>query len=249
MTYEFPDSSDVVQGGSSASTTTTTATNTGGLDIATVDSSAIPAGTTGITATVDSGSSELLILHSLVLEANISGANVRTAKRVVSGMTTATVNTALDFLIKVDNAQGSTEALQVVTVDTLPKGLTYNSTQISYDGGATWATLSGVTASKNTTTGVTTVTFPAIRRLDPDGKVWGGTGTVATQLGSQGVQYRVNVTADGSALNRLTNSVRASSQSSEANSADNASSADINVTTAAEGPVPNVTDWPDTDSD
>ncbi|WP_162865380.1 DUF11 domain-containing protein [Deinococcus wulumuqiensis] len=246
VTYEFPDSSDVVQGGSSASTTTTTATNTGGLDIATVDSSAIPAGTTGITATVDSGSSELLILHSLVLEANISGANVRTAKSVVSGMTTATVNTALDFLIKVDNAQGSTEALQVVTVDTLPKGLTYNSTQISYDGGATWATLSGVTASKNSTTGVTTVTFPAIRRLDPDGKVWGGTGTVATQLGSQSVQYRVNVTADGSALNRLTNSVRASSQSSEANSADNASSADINVTTAAQGPLPNTTDWPST---
>ncbi len=228
------------QGGSTVTTTAApaTATTTGGLDIATINapSSVLPAGTKTITATIASPSGELLLVHSIVLMANTSDSNVRIVKTLQGNQTTYVVGAPLSFILAVDASQGSYEALSVVTTDTLPKGLTYNSTDISYDGGATWTALSGVGSSVDATTGVTTLTFPSVRRIDPDGKVWGGTDSIATQLGSQNVRYRVNATGNGDVIGELTNQASVSTASFEATAskADNTSSAKVTVNRAAD---------------
>ena len=213
--------------------TNTSASATGGLDIATLmaPTSVIPAGTSTITATIDSASGELLIAHSLVLMANTSNANVRIVKALEGAATTYRVGDSLKYLLTVDNSQGTYEALNVVTTDTLPKGLTYGSTEISYDGGSTWAALSGVTSSVNASTGVTSITLPAIRRLDNDGKVWGGTNAIASQLGSQNVRYRLTVTANGDVLGSLNNTVSVTTGSAESITSDNTSSAAVTIVT------------------
>ncbi|GAA5514640.1 hypothetical protein Dcar01_03396 [Deinococcus carri] len=208
----------------------TAASTTGGLDIATIfaPTSVIPAGTGTITATIDSQAGELLITHSLVVMANTSNANVRIAKTLEGTATTYRVGDALKYLLTVDNRQGTYEALNVVTTDTLPRGLTYNGTEISYDGGTSWAALSGVTTSVDAT-GVTTITLPAVRRLDNDGKVWGGTGSVATQLGTQDVKYRLSVTANGAVTGSLNNQANVTTGSAETATTDNSSSASVTI--------------------
>lgn len=213
--------------------TNTSVSATGGLDIATLlaPTSVIPAGTSTITATIDSASGELLIAHSLVLMANTSNANVRIVKALEGAATTYRVGDSLKYLLTVDNSQGAYEALNVVTTDTLPKGLTYGSTEISYDGGSTWSALSGVTSSVNASTGVTSITLPAIRRLDNDGKVWGGTNAIASQLGSQNVRYRLTVTANGDVLGSLNNTVSVTTGSAESITSDNTSSAAVTIVT------------------
>lgn len=228
--------SSVTENGTETSqvgSTNTTASDTGGLDVATVISptSVIPAGTSTITATLDSASGELLIAHSMVLMANTSDSNVRIIKALEGSATTVVTGDTLKYVLTVDNRQGVYEALNVVPTDTLPKGLTYGGTEISYNGGTTWATLSGVTTSTNGTTGVTTITMPAIRRIDNDGKVWGGTNAIATQLGTQDVKYRIAVTADGNAFGSLINTASVTNGSFEigANQADNTSSVPVTI--------------------
>ncbi|WP_198170560.1 beta strand repeat-containing protein [Deinococcus arboris] len=206
VTVEAEDGTEVIQGGSSKTGTT----NTGGLDIATFNvSSLIPADTTTINAFSSSNGGEQVNLYNVILMANTTDANVRLVKTIEGGATTLTNGDSLKYILTVDNAQGVTEALNVVTVDTLPQGLTYNSTEISYDGGTSWATLAGVTTSVSG--GVTTITTPAVRRIDPDGKVWGGTNAIATQLGTQNVRYRITATANGAAFGSVTNTATATS--------------------------------------
>ncbi|WP_158263799.1 beta strand repeat-containing protein [Deinococcus arcticus] len=160
--------------------------------------------------------------------ANASNPNVRLVKTIEGGATTITNGDSLRYILTVDNAQGVTEALNVVTVDTLPQGLTYNSTEISYDGGTTWATLTGVTTSVSG--GVTTITTPSVRRIDPDGKVWGGTSAIATQLGTQNVRYRITATANGAVFGNVTNSATATSGVTETTTvADNTGTRDVTI--------------------
>ena len=229
VTTAQEDGTEALQVGSA---TTAIASTTGGLDVATYIAAPaiIPVGSTSVTATIASPTSggELLLAHNIIVMANTTNSNVRLVKTIEGGATTVTNGNSLKYILTVDNAQGVTEALNVVTVDTLPQGLTYNSTEISYDAGATWTTLSGVTTSVSG--GVTTITTPAVRRIDPDGKVWGGTNAIATQLGTQNVRYRITATANGAAFGSVTNTATATSGVTETTTvADNTGARDVTI--------------------
>ena len=228
VSYEDESGTETLQGGSSV----TGSTSTGGVDLATFNVDRIlPAGTTTINASVASNAGEQINLYSLVLMANTTNPNVRLQKTLDGTATTVATGDTVKYILKVDNQQGATEALNVVTVDTLPRGLQYTATEISHDGGTTWTALTGVTATVHPTSGVTTVTLPAIRRLDSDGRVWGGVQPIATPIGTQHVQYRISATADGQAFGTLTNTATATSGVPETavNRVDNTGSQPVTV--------------------
>lgn len=231
VSYQDEAGTETRQGGSANTATSTT----GGVDIATVTSptSVIPAGTRSITATITAGTSELLIAHSMVVMANTSNSNIRLLKSLQGAATAYDVGDTLRYILTLDNRQGTYEALDVVTTDNLPKGLSYSGAEISYDGGTTWTALAGVSASVNGAGG-TTVTFPKVRRIDPDGKVWGGTNSVATLLGTQDVRYRLTVTANGDATGNLTNTATATNGSAETNTNDNTGSQAVTINKRAD---------------
>lgn len=232
VTYEDENGNESIQGGSSVTGTTTT----GGVDVATFNvSNILPAGTNSINAYSASNSGEQVNLYSMVVMANVNDANVRLVK-ALEGATTVSTGDTVKYLLTVDNRQGVTEALNVVTVDSLPKGLTYTGTEISYDGGTTWTTLTGVTTTVNATTGITTITLPAIRRLDNDGRAWGGTNAIATLLGTQDVRYRITTTVNGQVFGAVTNTATATSGITESvtNQADNTGTQPLTINRRAD---------------
>ncbi|MFC6618221.1 GEVED domain-containing protein [Deinococcus radiophilus] len=242
-TFDENDRTGTKQFNSTDTTSTATlhgASGTGGLDIFTMEASAarLPAGSQTITAEVNSEGGELVILHTLALMANTSTADTRVQKRLANASkTTYRAGEEVQFLLTVDNRLGSYEALNVVTTDTLPAGVTFARAEISYDGGATWQTPSGQnTAGQTVTTttaagtgGTTVVILPPVRRIDPDGSVWGGTSDIATRLGTQDVLYRVTATVTEAAVGSRTNRADVTTGSSDTNTANNTSSVPFTV--------------------
>lgn len=103
----------------------------GGLDFDTFDvSSRVSAGTTSLTATVESATGELLMLYSAVLMATTTTADLGVTK---SAPATQQGAGTLTYSITASNA-GPDEAYNVVVSDPLPAGVTF----VSASGGGTY---------------------------------------------------------------------------------------------------------------
>lgn len=155
-----------VTGGPAAATTPaatgdTAAGSVGGLDFDTFDlSNQVSAGTSSITATVDSAAGERVIIYNMVLMATSTVADVSVQK---SGPTSQVGAGNITYTLNVRN-NGPDEAYNVAVSDPLPAGMTYVSSTSGGTYSAGTRTVSwtlGKLNSGDTRTLTVTVSVPA----------------------------------------------------------------------------------------